>query len=524
MGSDTGHALGRPVGKVRRKMLICTVLWGDWYIDALLNHTLPSLLAPNNLPFLAREWDIEYIVITRPAEQPRIDAAPTMRLARQFMTVNVLPGLPAVIDPKTTDVFQFHHAVWNFAYQRAKQERSYVLNLPPDAVFSDGSGKTWAQLLAQGMTSILWMFPRVLDSVMPVLRERYLTPQGAMVAPPRELVALNLEYLHPLSRAYFAESTHFPCHPEMVIWPMGGEGFLLRAFGGEARLFDPNRVELSTHQIVTGKLDGRCTFIDDSDAMYMLSLTPEGHDSTWYRSEARADPGMLGRWWMTFDGTSNDIAASRQIRLHTGTRTASRWRPCERAANLFVSRAMASRAFWRVARLANEADCTWVAHLATMLARSSATCLRLFTRPMPVIVFGPTDDVVCDLAVADLLKPAAGRRLRDLVYSHVTIDPYPNLNLGEKVERAGGVLRLRSLAGRELTVTGRADGRAIISGRLVGPTEHWMGTTRFLSVDGRLDNQSASVLCHPHGVDREPKIESMERETGFEPATLTLAT
>jgi hypothetical protein len=417
-------------------------------------------------------------------------------LARQIVTVNVLPGLPPVIDPKKVNVCNFHHAVWNFAYQRAKQERSYVLNLPPDAVFSDGSGRTWAQLLAQGMTSILWMFPRVLDTVMPVLQKRFLTPEGVMVAPSRDLVALNIEHLHPLSSAYFAESKHFPGHPEMVIWPMGEEGFLLRAFGGEARLFDPNRVELSPHQIVTGKLDGRCTFIDDSDAMYMLSLTPTAHDSDWYRSEARADPGKIGRWWMTFDGTSNDVAASRQIRLHTGKRTEPLWRACEHRADLFASRAIASREFFRVARLAFDMECTWVAHLATRLARRSAACLRLFPKRMPVMVFSPTDEAIGALRVEDLLKPGAAHQLRNFIYNHIVVDPQPDLSLGEKVDRAGGILRLRSLAGRELMVTGRADGRAIISGLLVGPTEQWRGTTRFLSVDGRLDDVYEPSLIH----------------------------
>jgi hypothetical protein len=484
------------VTNARKKILMTTVVWGDWYISALVEHTLPSLLSPHNFPYLAGHVDLEYIIMTQPAEQARIEISRAIQLARRIMTVHVVPGLPGVID-SSVNVFNFHHAMWRFVHERARNERSYVLNLPPDAVFADGAGKSWADLLGRGAKSILWMFPRAVDTVMPILRERYLTPEGIMVVPPRDLVKLNIDHLHPLSKAYFADSTRFPNHPEMAIWPVGDEGFLLRAFAGEARLFDPSTVNLSPQQLVDGNLDG-CAFIDDSDAMYMLSLTPVAHNADWYNEAAEITPAKLGRWWLDYNATSGDLAASRQIRIHTGRRTEALWRGRERWANLLVSRAVASREFYRVSNLAFAADCSWVAALATMVARTRA-CLRLFPRRMPRMVFGPTDAAIGHLHLADLLRPGAAARLRKLLYSHVAVDERPDLTMAEHVVQAGGTLRLRSLAGRTLTVQARPDGTLTLNGFKLGPRESWMGDTTFIPVGGFLDDELAQAPAGEHG-------------------------
>jgi hypothetical protein len=471
-----------PAGK---KLLMATVVWGDWYVTALIDHTLPSLLSPNNLPLLAGDCDLEYVVMTRQAEAARIEGSPAVQLARRVMRVHVVPALPAVIDP-SINVFNFHHLMWNFAHERAKKEGAYVFNVPPDAVFADGAGKTWADLLRQGMKSILWMFPRAVDTVMPVVRERYLTPDGAINVPPRDLVKLNLEYLHPLSKAYFADSPHFPdFHPEMMIWPVANEGLLMRGFAGEARLFDPRQVALTPQQIVTGPLD-ECTFIDDSDRMYMMSLAPAGHNADWYRPRAKADPCHIGRWWLNFDGTSNDLAASRQIRIHTGEAADPVWRARERRANLFISRAVASREFFRVANMAFSADCAWTAALLTMVGRTKA-CLRIFPKPMQTIVFGPTDAAVAPLSIGDFLKPNAARRLAMFLRSHVVIDERPGVSLADRVVQAGGVLRLRSLAGRDLIVVPRPDGRLMLGRFGLGTCQMQSRGHTFVPIEGVLD-------------------------------------
>jgi len=476
----------------RKKLLIATVVWGDWYVGALVDCAVPSLLSPNNFPRLARDCDLEFLVMTRPAEQPRIESSPAIQLARKFMTVHVLPGLPPVID-STVNVFNFHHMMWNFVYERAKREGSYVFNLSPDAVFADGAGTCWADLIARGQRAILWTFPRGLDTAMPILRDRYRTPDGAINISPRELVSLNLQHLHPLSKALQLDSPNFPNFPEMLLWPVPGEGLLMRILAGEPRVFNPSQVELTPQQIVAGTMDG-CTFIDDSDVLYTMSLTPAGHNADWYKQPAKADSGKVGRWWLDFDSPTNDSVAARQICVHPGDRTEALWRARERRANLFVSRAAASREFLRVARAAFAADCTWVAALLTMIGRTTAG-LRLFPGRMQTLIFGPTDAAIASLSIGELLKPAAAARLARLLRSHVVIDDRPELNLTERVHEAGGILRLRSLAGRELTVARRPDGWLMLDRFKLAHSQIRTRGHTFIPVDGVLDEDVGRALA-----------------------------
>lgn len=474
----------------RKKLVVVTVAWGDWHVGALTDFTLPSLMAPGNFPALARHCDLEYLIITRPVEQARIEACRALRMARQIMTVHVLPALPAIVDPGI-NIFEFHHVMWNFGYERAKQSGSYVFNLPPDSVFADGAGHTWARLLGEGRKSIFWLYPRALDDAMPALAG-HVEASGALVIAPRDLVALNLRHLHPISAAYFADSECFPnFHPEMIIWPVGEDGLLLRGFVGEGRLFDPNRVELSPQQIATGRIDpDDYAFVADSDDLYTIALAPPAHNRDWYNKPGHADASAVGRWWLGFDGSSNDLVARQQVRIHVHDRDKAAWRPRELRSNLYMSQATASREFCRLAPAAFAAGCSWTAALLTMAARTKAA-LRAFPRPMRAIVFAPSDEAAGGLSLADLLRPAAARRLNRLLRRHVALDEAPDLDLAARVEQAGGTLGLRSLDGDDLVVR-QADGCLMLNGLRLDATHRRVGGHTLIPIEGMLGPESDS--------------------------------
>jgi len=263
----------------------------------------------------------------------------------------------------------------------------------------------------------------------------------------------------------------------------------LRWLVGEGRLFDPNQVELSPQQVMTGKIDpSRFAFIDDSDDLYALALTTASHNKDWYRSADRAVPAQVGRWWLNFDGTSNDLMAAHKVRIHAGPMTASLWRARERGSDLFVSRAAASREFFRVAQLAFAADCSWTAALLMNVARTNV-CLRVASRPMRVIVFGPTDSVASRISLANLLKPEAAGRLLKILRRHVVADEEPDTPLIQRLVKAGGVLRLRSLAGETLTLAAAGDGRWKVDDCLLGELRQLPHRHSFVATEGFLDSE-----------------------------------
>lgn len=468
----------------RAKILVITVVWGDWHIDALINYALPSLLAPGNFPHLALRHDLELLVYTTPADKSRIETADSIRRAADVVAVRILPDLSPEVG---TNVHVFHADLWLQADERAKREGSFAFHLPPDSVFADGAGVTLSRLLAQGKKCIFWYFPRALDTMMPALRA-YRMPDGAIAIPPRALVALNLEHLHPLSKAFVADSKMFPAvHPEMILWPVPGEGVLMRSFAGEARVFDPGHFELTSHRIVSGKLDdGELAVISDSDDLYTAALTPLRHNAHWYRP-GTASPSEIARYWtMNYDGTSNDFVAAQQIRVHPGERTDALWRAREMRANLFMSLMAAARESVRVMRvLYGMESCSWAMQLLD-LASQTSILLRSFPRSAPTIVFIPVAAAMQSVRFS-FNTPDARAEICRFLRHHAVVGDTSSLNWPDRIDESGGRLSLRSAARVELSVIRARDGRMTVNGIPFAGPPIQAGTCTVIPIAGILD-------------------------------------
>ena len=60
----------------RKRVRLLIALWGERYIDVFCRICLPSLLAANNLPSLARAHDLEIVLLMRSDETQRITTYP----------------------------------------------------------------------------------------------------------------------------------------------------------------------------------------------------------------------------------------------------------------------------------------------------------------------------------------------------------------------------------------------------------------------------------------------------------------
>ena len=57
----------------------------------------------------------------------------------------------------------------------------------------------------------------------------------------RDMMTLAITHIHPLMAAYDRAGAYFPIHPEMILWPIEGDGFLLRLLARELFCFEPGR-------------------------------------------------------------------------------------------------------------------------------------------------------------------------------------------------------------------------------------------------------------------------------------------
>src|SRR5215218_2936832 len=75
---------------------IITCAWGEKYIGELLSITLPALLAPGNLPYVASAVPCEVVILTEEAAFPRVFGDPTVARIQALCPVRLV-GLDDLI-------------------------------------------------------------------------------------------------------------------------------------------------------------------------------------------------------------------------------------------------------------------------------------------------------------------------------------------------------------------------------------------------------------------------------------------
>ncbi len=325
-----------PAAALRCSVLMVTVVWGDWYVDAHLRANLPSLLADRNLPAFVERHDLRYVIYTAEEDVDRLRSDPAMQRVARLMPIE----MRLVAREDRSNPISTHHRLWAVVAEEAKETGAFVLYMPPDVAWSNGSFAHLADLLILGFSAIFMTYLRVVcETFVPALRERAAADVMTIAIEAPDLVRLSLKHLHPLMAAHARRSRYFPVHPEMILWPVRGEGVHVRVLAREMFLFNPGHLHMNVARLAAGTLDiSRIAVIDDSDKLYAISLAPLGKDVGWHLTPKRADPIDVANWWLSYESQANDLIAGSGIAWHQVPKSPERWRRVEVASGLWVKR------------------------------------------------------------------------------------------------------------------------------------------------------------------------------------------
>jgi hypothetical protein len=100
-----------------RPRAICVLLpvWGDEYITKFLEQSLPTLLAPGNVPALAKALPTRFVFLSRARDETTIRDHPAYQRLQQVCDVEILP----IDDLITRDN---HSTTVTLAYARAVRQ------------------------------------------------------------------------------------------------------------------------------------------------------------------------------------------------------------------------------------------------------------------------------------------------------------------------------------------------------------------------------------------------------------------
>lgn len=423
----------------RQTVLMFTVVWGDWHVNALLGVCLPTLLAPGNLPAFAANHHVRHIVYTTKADGARMQAAPVFRQLCDLVETT-FETIPA---HKLDSPIQTHHEYWQAGLVRAAAEKAFAMPMYPDAAWSDRVFSHLGDIIASGRKAVFMNFLRVTsETFVPALAARYAADGNAMRVPPRELVRLGLEHAHPLTCAYLPDSGYFPTHPEYLIRAVPGEGLSVRQLNRELFIFDTRRFKANKFWLLDEPFaEDEVYLILDSDLGFGVGFSPLGKDFGMHETPQGPSPISIGRWWRPSYCRSTDYFVGRPLRWHVGDVTERKWRAAETASALLATRAVIVREALAAWEAANELGCrSSGALLAFFMARGDLS--DVFNRTaVPFHVFMPSDEAFAAVGegyVHHLCTPEGAADRRAFLRRHIAFANGAGGNLNRQMTSADG--------------------------------------------------------------------------------------
>lgn len=296
-------------------------VWGTEYVERWLRYGFPSMMLPGNLPALSGMFPVDVVMMTGEADAERLKAACPFKI--EVVDVN---------DPPASTVARRCH---NTALGLGRENDLGVILGLADSFYADGTFAEVGRLVAAGKRAVLTQGLNVTAEKMPDI----------LPNEPRELIRLASRHLHPRSRQQvWSNGTFSPgrvASLSMMLWPLGGHGFILRAFHIYPLFLYPRRPVQAAECNIDGwellgnavdDLDQDCGWLDDSDRGCLIDLTPSD-DSKGSEGSLRKLGVGYGREWVACRhggklAPFNIWAAGRKIWMHDGIDRAA-WRHVE---------------------------------------------------------------------------------------------------------------------------------------------------------------------------------------------------
>jgi hypothetical protein len=176
---------------------IITYAWGEKYIGELLSLTLPALLAPGNLPYVASTVPCEVVILTEEGAFPRLFGDPTVGKIQALCPVRLV-GLDDLIPaPDKYGMALTYVLHRGFSDLGPSVTDTWLLFLNADFIIADGSLRNLIRHLAEGRRLVASPSYCVnAEAVVPELLSRLDPRTRALTLSPRELAALVLRHRH----------------------------------------------------------------------------------------------------------------------------------------------------------------------------------------------------------------------------------------------------------------------------------------------------------------------------------------
>lgn len=293
-------------GSTRPRAKFLTVVWGEAYIRRFVTLSLPSFLAPGNLPALAQNTNLEVVIMTRRDDVEYFENHVAFRRLQEVCPVRFVE----IDDLITTGGYG---VTLTLAFARpviacgSEMLNTHFVFMNADFVLADGSLRALCKHILAGRSIVLGpSFRATAEAVQVRLEAAVDVTSGVLAIPPRQMAALSLAHPHPTTIAKirnqgFCHSTH----PNQFFWQVDERTLLGRYYLIFMLCLKPERIVESINCYCDYAFvpemcpSGDEVAMDDSDNFFMLELQRRDQETHLLRLGRQTDKEItrsLGEW------------------------------------------------------------------------------------------------------------------------------------------------------------------------------------------------------------------------------------
>ena len=261
-------------------------VWGERFVGQFLEFCLPTLLAPGNIPALARMLPCEMILMTSAADEPAIRRHPLWQRLTGMCTVTIKR-----IDDLITD--GNHSTTITLAYARMVRETgervldTCFIFLVSDYLVADGSLRSVLARMQDGASGVLaGNFQVIAEDAIDSLRVWLAPAPAALALPPRKLLKWALSHLHPATVANIVNyRLNHNAHTNRLFWRVDentliGRFYLMHMIGIRPEVTDFVVGSSCDYSFIPEMCpSGSVVALQDSDDYLVVEMQPRDHES-----------------------------------------------------------------------------------------------------------------------------------------------------------------------------------------------------------------------------------------------------
>lgn len=276
--------------KIRRSVKFLIAVWGVDYIARLDRFGFASLMAPGNLPALARDHEVEFVLLTTSSSIASFENTSLIESLREHASIRyvAIDDLITRGHFTTTLHLAFTRGVTLFGEEMVNT--SFIF-WNADFVLANGSLAHLSKLIQQDhrviITGTLRASAEEAEPLMEAMRDK---DTGLLTAAPRELVDVCFRFGHPHHAAKTVNQTaSWSLMPSQMLWRVNPTTLLGRFFQSFMFCLRPTRVITAIngpcdYAFVPELCPGEPQYlIDDSDDAFILELQPRAAESEFIR-------------------------------------------------------------------------------------------------------------------------------------------------------------------------------------------------------------------------------------------------